>query len=56
VVRFRVVRLVLRALVQRVDGLVEFALTVVERGERLPRKSTFYWPKPRTGMVMMPVG
>jgi uncharacterized protein (DUF1015 family) len=29
---------------------------VVERGERLPRKSTFFWPKPRTGIVMMPVG
>ena len=28
---------------------------VVERGERLPRKSTFFWPKPRTGMVLMPV-
>jgi uncharacterized protein (DUF1015 family) len=28
----------------------------VERGERLPRKSTFFWPKPRTGMVLMPVG
>lgn len=30
--------------------------TVVERGERLPQKSTYFWPKPRTGMVMMPVG
>ena len=28
---------------------------VVERGERLPQKSTYFWPKPRTGMVMMPV-
>jgi uncharacterized protein (DUF1015 family) len=28
---------------------------VVARGERLPRKSTFFWPKPRTGMVMMPL-
>ena len=27
---------------------------VVERGERLPQKSTYFWPKPRTGMVMMP--
>jgi uncharacterized protein (DUF1015 family) len=25
---------------------------VVERGERLPQKSTFFWPKPRTGMVI----
>jgi uncharacterized protein (DUF1015 family) len=24
-------------------------------GGRLPRKSTFFWPKPRTGMVFMPV-
>ncbi len=28
---------------------------VVERGERLPLKSTYFWPKPRTGMVMMPL-
>ena len=28
---------------------------VVERGDRLPQKSTYFWPKPRTGMVMMPV-
>ncbi len=28
---------------------------VVQRGDRLPRKSTFFWPKPRTGMIMMPV-
>jgi uncharacterized protein (DUF1015 family) len=27
-------------------------LAVVERGERLPQKSTFFWPKPRTGMVL----
>jgi uncharacterized protein (DUF1015 family) len=27
-------------------------LAVVERGERLPQKSTFFWPKPRTGMVI----
>jgi uncharacterized protein (DUF1015 family) len=30
-------------------------LAAVEAGERLPRKSTFFWPKPRTGMVMMPL-
>jgi uncharacterized protein (DUF1015 family) len=29
--------------------------SVVERGERLPPKSTYFWPKPRTGMVMMPL-
>ena len=28
---------------------------VVDRGERLPQKSTYFWPKPRTGMVMMPL-
>jgi uncharacterized protein (DUF1015 family) len=28
---------------------------VIDRGERLPQKSTYFWPKPRTGMVMMPV-
>jgi len=28
---------------------------VVERGERLPQKSTFFWPKPRTGMVIRPL-
>ena len=28
---------------------------VVEQGERLPQKSTYFWPKPRTGMVMMPL-
>ena len=30
--------------------------TAIHHGERLPRKSTFFWPKPRTGMVFMPVG
>lgn len=29
--------------------------TVVDRGERLPQKSTFFWPKPRTGLVMRPL-
>jgi hypothetical protein len=28
---------------------------VIDRGERLPQKSTYFWPKPRTGMVMMPL-
>jgi len=27
----------------------------IHHGDRLPRKSTFFWPKPRTGMVFMPV-
>jgi hypothetical protein len=26
-----------------------------DRGERLPQKSTYFWPKPLTGMVMMPL-
>ncbi len=28
---------------------------VIDRGERLPQKSTYFWPKPLTGMVMMPL-
>jgi uncharacterized protein (DUF1015 family) len=28
---------------------------VVEHGGRLPQKSTYFWPKPRTGMVLMPL-
>jgi uncharacterized protein (DUF1015 family) len=28
---------------------------VVETGQRLPQKSTYFWPKPRTGMIMMPL-
>lgn len=28
---------------------------VVERGGRLPQKSTFFWPKPRTGLVIRPL-
>lgn len=30
--------------------------SLAARGERLPEKSTYFWPKPRTGMVMMPLG
>ena len=30
-------------------------LAAIERGDRLPRKSTFFWPKPRTGLIFMPV-
>ena len=29
--------------------------SVVDRGERLPEKSTFFWPKPRTGLVIRPL-
>lgn len=28
---------------------------VIEGGGRLPQKSTFFWPKPRTGMVIRPL-
>lgn len=28
--------------------------SVIDRGERLPQKSTFFWPKPRTGLVLRP--
>lgn len=28
--------------------------TVVDGGEKLPQKSTFFWPKPRTGLVIRP--
>lgn len=27
----------------------------IQGGERLPPKSTYFWPKPRTGMVLMPL-
>jgi uncharacterized protein (DUF1015 family) len=29
--------------------------SVVDRGDRLPQKSTFFWPKPRTGLVIRPL-
>ena len=28
---------------------------VIDRGDRLPRKSTYFWPKPLTGMVIRPL-
>lgn len=28
---------------------------VVDRGGRLPQKSTFFWPKPRTGLIIRPM-
>ena len=52
------------AAVRRGDAVAAYLLppttpdrirAVVERGERLPQKSTYFWPKPRTGMVMMPL-
>jgi uncharacterized protein (DUF1015 family) len=33
----------------------ERIMAIAANGERLPRKSTFFWPKPRTGMLMMPL-
>jgi uncharacterized protein (DUF1015 family) len=35
---------------------VEHIRTVIERGDRLPQKSTYFWPKPRTGIVIRPLG
>ena len=35
---------------------VEHVRAVVERGDRLPQKSTYFWPKPRTGMVIRTFG
>jgi uncharacterized protein (DUF1015 family) len=29
--------------------------SVIERGDRLPQKSTFFWPKPRTGLLIRPL-
>ena len=34
---------------------VENVRAVVAAGGRLPQKSTYFWPKPRTGMVMRPL-
>jgi uncharacterized protein (DUF1015 family) len=50
--------------VRRGDALAAYILPAttphrirdaVARGQRLPRKSTFVWPKPRTGLLFMPV-
>jgi uncharacterized protein (DUF1015 family) len=50
--------------VRRGDALAAYILPAttphrirdaVARGQRLPRKSTFFWPKPRTGLLFMPV-
>ncbi len=29
--------------------------SVIDRGDTLPQKSTYFWPKPRTGMVIRPL-
>jgi uncharacterized protein (DUF1015 family) len=34
---------------------VETVWAVVARGDRLPQKSTYFWPKPRTGLVLRPL-
>jgi uncharacterized protein (DUF1015 family) len=34
---------------------VENVRAVVGSGGRLPQKSTYFWPKPRTGMVIRPL-
>jgi hypothetical protein len=28
--------------------------SVIDDGDRLPQKSTFFWPKPRTGLLIRP--
>ena len=30
-------------------------MAVVDAGERMPAKSTFFWPKPLTGMALRPL-
>jgi len=30
-------------------------ISAVNSGERMPPKSTYFWPKPRTGMVLRPL-
>jgi uncharacterized protein (DUF1015 family) len=34
---------------------VDRVWTLVEAGEKLPQKSTYFWPKPRTGLVIRPM-
>jgi uncharacterized protein (DUF1015 family) len=34
---------------------VERVWRLVEAGEKLPQKSTYFWPKPRTGLVIRPM-
>jgi len=34
---------------------VEYVRAVAEGGGQLPQKSTYFWPKPRTGMVIRPL-
>jgi uncharacterized protein (DUF1015 family) len=34
---------------------VERVRAVIQRGDRLPQKSTYFWPKPRTGLVIRPL-
>jgi uncharacterized protein (DUF1015 family) len=62
--RFAADAAVAEELVRTGDGVAAFFLpptrvdrirTVIERGERLPQKSTYFWPKPRTGLVMRPM-
>jgi uncharacterized protein (DUF1015 family) len=63
-IRFTPDAAVAEAAVRSGDALAAYILppttpdrirAVAERGERLPQKSTFFWPKPLTGMVMRPL-
>jgi hypothetical protein len=62
--RFAADAAVAEELVRSGDGVAAFFLpptrvdrirTVIGRGERLPQKSTYFWPKPRTGLVIRPM-
>ena len=35
---------------------IEDVIEVSETGDRMPRKSTYFYPKLATGVVMLPVG
>ena len=63
-IRFTPDAVVAEAAVRAGDALAAYILppttpdrirAVVEAGERLPQKSTFFWPKPLTGMVVRPL-
>jgi uncharacterized protein (DUF1015 family) len=34
---------------------VDRVRSVIQRGSRLPQKSTYFWPKPRTGLIIRPL-
>src|SRR5207249_2250089 len=34
---------------------VDRVRAIIQRGSRLPQKSTYFWPKPRTGLIIRPL-